>query len=545
MMLNLKKMINKQSIINSTLLKVTVSIFTFIALFLILYGQIYWDKQEIRLKNNLLLESLNIQSNIQSEIEIIESQKYDNSLTVEQKIESISKIIQPKFKDKTFCIGYYDIDLDVLIKNKDSLINIKDDFVEIKKSNGEFNQLNKDEMFCKVPIYYKENAIGFVWLYAKNANMIFNSYYEYNGMLTLLLTLSALIIIILRKDFQKIGLCLDYFCKIIVENKEVDKISILNNKLPELNPVLDKIIYFTDNLKRVNQELESSKLRLTKIMEGISDGFFAVDCDYRFTFVNPETQRIYPDKIALGESLWKVFPQISDSLTESKLQEAMAGRETVHWEAEGFTSSDQFYEYHAYPFEDGLTVFFRNITVLKQQQREFNRLERLNLIGQLAAGISHEIRNPLTTVKGFLQIFGGKPTFEREKPNLDLMISEIDRANEIITGFLSLAKVNADNIRLQSLNEIIHKVFPMLQADAFHNNKEVAIELNELPDILVNENEIRQLILNLVRNGLEVTPEGGKVVIGTFLKADSVVLTIKDQGPGIPPEIQEKIGTPF
>ncbi|WP_407312582.1 two-component system sensor histidine kinase NtrB [Desulfosporosinus sp. SB140] len=545
MMFELKKIITRQSIINSTLLKVTVSILAFIILFLILYGRIYWDKQETKLMNDLLLESLDIKSDIQSKIGTIESLKHDYSLTDEQKKERIRTIIQPEFENKIFCVGYYDIDSNYLIKNKNSISILNDSLMEIKKSNVGFHQLNENEMCCKISIYYKENTVGYIWLYAKNDSMIFNSYNEYNGILILLLTLSALIIIILRKDFKKIGLCLDYFCKMIIDNKEVDKSNEFNNGLPELNPILDKIAYFTDNLKKVNQELESSKSKLTKIMEGISDGFFAVDCEYRFTFVNPETQRIYPDKIILGESLWEVFPQILGSLTDKKLHEAMAEGETIHWEAEGFTSPDEFYEYHAYPFEDGLTVFFRNITASKQQQREFNRLERLNLIGQLAAGISHEIRNPLTTVKGFLQIFASKPTFEQEKGNLDLMISEIDRANDIITGFLSLAKVNSDNTRLQNLNEIIHKVFPMLQADAFHNNKEVAIELNEIPNILINENEIRQLILNLVRNGLEVTPENGQVVIGTLLTENNVVLTVQDQGPGIPPEIQEKIGTPF
>ena len=192
-----------------------------------------------------------------------------------------------------------------------------------------------------------------------------------------------------------------------------------------------------------------------------------------------------------------------------------------------------------------MTVFFRDITVLKRQQLELARLERLNLIGQLAAGISHEIRNPLTTVKGFLQLFGSKSNYAQDKEYMELMISEIDRANEIITNFLSLAKADLDNVKPKNINEVINKVFPMLQADAFTNNKEVVVDLNILPDIMINENEIKQLILNLVRNGLEVTPEHGSVIISTYLQEDKVVLAIKDHGTGIPREIQEKIGTPF
>ncbi|MDR3584466.1 MAG: GAF domain-containing protein [Desulfosporosinus sp.] len=185
------------------------------------------------------------------------------------------------------------------------------------------------------------------------------------------------------------------------------------------------------------------------------------------------------------------------------------------------------------------------ITDLKRQQLELTRLERLNLIGQLAAGISHEIRNPLTTVKGFLQLLGSRSNYHQDKEYMDLMVSEIDRANAIITDFLLLAKSNSDNIQLQSINDIINKIFPLIQADAYIHNKDIVLNLNIVPPILANENEIKQLILNLVRNGLDVTPEHGYVKISTYKEEAKVVLRVKDWGPGIPQAIQEKIGTPF
>jgi len=227
------------------------------------------------------------------------------------------------------------------------------------------------------------------------------------------------------------------------------------------------------------------------------------------------------------------------------MHQAMFQNESVHWEAGGLANPDQNHEFHAYPYSEGLTVFFRDITELKRQQQELGRLERLNLIGQLAAGISHEIRNPLTTVKGFLQFFGAKPQYANDNEYMDLMISEIDRANTIITDFLSLAKANSDDIIPQNINEVINRVLPMLQADAYNNNKEVIVDLKILPNIMINQNEIKQLILNLVRNGLDATAENGCVIISTYLKEDKVVLAIKDQGNGIPQEIQDKMGTPF
>jgi signal transduction histidine kinase len=107
----------------------------------------------------------------------------------------------------------------------------------------------------------------------------------------------------------------------------------------------------------------------------------------------------------------------------------------------------------------GALFDIHNKKLEEQAQKEYTRLERLNLIGQLAAGISHEIRNPLTTVKGFLQLLCSRPDYTKDKENIKLMISEIDRANSIITDFLSLAKVNRAiftgfilNISFMSLN---------------------------------------------------------------------------------------------
>ena len=94
----------------------------------------------------------------------------------------------------------------------------------------------------------------------------------------------------------------------------------------------------------------------------------------------------------------------------------------------------------------------------------------------------------------------------------------------------------------RDLNEIIGTIFPLLQADALERSSNVNLSLDPLPAILVNENEIRQLLHNLVRNGLEVART---VTIRTEARDSAVVLSVTDDGPGIPPEIRDKIGTPF
>lgn len=186
-----------------------------------------------------------------------------------------------------------------------------------------------------------------------------------------------------------------------------------------------------------------------------------------------------------------------------------------------------------------------DITKSKGIELEMARLERLNLVGEMAAGIGHEIRNPMTTIKGFLQLLRERDKYVQEREFFDLMIEELERANSIITEYLSLAKNKLVKLKEQNLNAIIINLFPLIIADALITDKNIEKELGDIPDILLDEKEMCQMILNLVRNGLEAMPAGGNLVIKTFTEGDEVIMAVKDQGKGIEPEVIEKIGTPF
>ncbi|HZW84221.1 MAG TPA: PAS domain S-box protein [Candidatus Deferrimicrobium sp.] len=186
-----------------------------------------------------------------------------------------------------------------------------------------------------------------------------------------------------------------------------------------------------------------------------------------------------------------------------------------------------------------------DITDLKKFQSEMTRLDRLNLVGVMAAGLGHEIRNPLTTVRGFLQFLGGDNHFASAKEHFDLMISELDQANAIISEFLSLAKTKPTELVQANLNQLIERLYPLVEADAACKDKRILLDLHDTPDVTVDAREIRQLILNLVRNGLEAMTSGGALTIKTRNEDNKVVLAIQDQGSGISKEIMDRLGTPF
>lgn len=181
----------------------------------------------------------------------------------------------------------------------------------------------------------------------------------------------------------------------------------------------------------------------------------------------------------------------------------------------------------------------------QRMERSMARLDRLNIIGEMAASIGHEVRNPMTTVRGFLQLFQRKKDFAVYRDQLDIMIAELDRANGIITEFLALAKDKAINLQRDNLNRIVKAIYPLLEADALLLGREFSLCLEDTPDIMIDENEIRQCVFNLVRNAFEATGEGGVVILSTGVKEGKVFLSVRDNGSGIPQEVYSKLGTPF
>lgn len=196
-----------------------------------------------------------------------------------------------------------------------------------------------------------------------------------------------------------------------------------------------------------------------------------------------------------------------------------------------------------------LRIEFKKRAEIEQKlvvlEQEVAKLERFNVIGQLAAGLGHEVRNPLTTIRGFLQMLQNKKDLHTYKSYFDLMIEELDRANLIISDFLSLAKNKPSEFTRQCLNKLLENLYPLLQADAYSQGKKCIFEPGDIVELDIDPNEITQLVLNLARNGLDAMREDGCLTINTFIDGQYIVLGVRDEGKGIDTENLLKLGTPF
>ncbi|HBQ27398.1 MAG TPA: hypothetical protein DD791_13475 [Syntrophomonas sp.] len=182
-------------------------------------------------------------------------------------------------------------------------------------------------------------------------------------------------------------------------------------------------------------------------------------------------------------------------------------------------------------------VLAEDISEQRRMEKEMTRLSQLYTIGEMVAGNGYEVRNPLASVRGFLQLLQKSGDFARYNRYFENMLEELDRTNLIIDEFLLQAKKKIIDLQLNDLNQIIKGLYPLLKADAIMEYKTIVLELGSIPEIFMNKSEIRQLIINLVHNRLGATPPGGKVKISTWLQEDELILEVIDQGKKIAPEV--------
>ncbi|WP_299088800.1 MHYT domain-containing protein [uncultured Metabacillus sp.] len=183
---------------------------------------------------------------------------------------------------------------------------------------------------------------------------------------------------------------------------------------------------------------------------------------------------------------------------------------------------------------------------LNESERKLRESEKLSLVGELAAGVAHEIRNPLTSLKGFTQFIYEQTNDHSNKNYLKIMIDEINRINFIVSEFMVLSKPHIVNISVTDLSLIIKNVITLLNIQAIMKNIEIFPEfVGDSFLIKCEENQIKQVLANVIKNSIEAMSAGGKIYIKLEQKDSYLVISVIDNGEGIPEENIHLLGKPF
>ncbi|WP_144547133.1 PAS domain S-box protein [Bacillus sp. X1(2014)] len=187
-----------------------------------------------------------------------------------------------------------------------------------------------------------------------------------------------------------------------------------------------------------------------------------------------------------------------------------------------------------------------DITERKKTEEVLHRQDKLAAVGQLAAGVAHEIRNPLTSMKGYAEFLQLDEKDPERIEFLSIILDEIERVNTIVEDFMVLAKPKEVELEEKNVVPVIKNVISLLEFEARKKNVRLTFDCNqEIIQIECDENRLKQVFLNFIKNGIEAMPNGGELHVKTIIHDNNVQISIQDTGVGISKEKLKKLGEPF
>ncbi|MCA1065545.1 ATP-binding protein [Rossellomorea sp. AcN35-11] len=191
----------------------------------------------------------------------------------------------------------------------------------------------------------------------------------------------------------------------------------------------------------------------------------------------------------------------------------------------------------------GLVIIGRDISQQKLTEEMLLRKEKLSVVGELAAGIAHEIRNPLTSIKGFIQLL--EENEHVPDRYLSVMSSEMDRINQIVGELLILSKPQMRQFQLFDISEVLHYVTKVMGHEAIMKGISLNVEVPSSPiPVFGDKNQCIQVFINIIKNAIESMDEG-EIQVTCRARKDDIVIKIQDQGVGISPDRLKRLGEPF
>ena len=328
---------------------------------------------------------------------------------------------------------------------------------------------------------------------------------------------------------------------------------ILNKRTEELNSINKLLTIEIENHRKTAQKLQY----WTAIMKSSNDAIIGLNMDWKIISWNLGASKLfgYSNEEIIGRRYCKLIPDEHKAEMIEMINKTIEGQRLFHREIDHIDKNGTVINgsLTVSPVIDdenqiiGISIIVRDITAKKKLQEEMNKLTQIKTVSEIAASISHEVRNPLTVTRGFTQLLKDSSlTDEQRHQYIKLSLEELDRAERIIGDYLTFAKPSIENEEVLHLDKEVEYIVQVINPYATFNNISVDFNMEDCHYAILGEKQkLHQSLLNIIKNGIEAMENNGKISIQLKKSNEQAQLIIKDNGKGMSEEQIKKIGTPY
>ncbi|KZO62542.1 histidine kinase [Escherichia coli] len=407
-------------------------------------------------------------------------------------------------------------------------------------------QVRGDILNSMIPIERNGEVLGYIWANELTED-IRRQAWKMDVRIIIVLTAGLLISLLLIVLFsRRLSANID-----IITDGLSNLAQNIPTRLPQLPGEMGQISQSVNNLA---QALRETRTLNDLIIENAADGVIAIDRQGDVTTMNPAAEVItgYQRHELVGQPYSMLFDNtqfyspVLDTLEHGTehvaLEISFPGRDRT---IELSVTTSRIHNTHGEMI--GALVIFSDLTARKETQRRMAQAERLATLGELMAGVAHEVRNPLTAIRGYVQILRQQTTDPIHQEYLSVVLKEIDSINKVIQQLLDFSRPRHSQWQQVSLNALIEETLVLVQTAGVQARVDFISELdNELSPISADRELLKQVLLNILINAVQAISARGKIRIRTWQYSDSQqAISIEDNGCGIDLSLQKKIFDPF
>lgn len=361
---------------------------------------------------------------------------------------------------------------------------------------------------------------------------------------------------IARTNFKLVlqGKVTCYHVTILTKQKKEKVLEIINFPLIQNNEIVGMYGLARDKSIKtaLKNKIKENEEKFRMIVENSYDIVSLVGLDNRYQYVAPSHEQVLgipPSEVEGRLTSEFIYPDDLQKVNEyvhDLLNNKNSTYSVIEVRKKNISGQLRLLETRGVPIKDNkgvvTSILFicRDITAQREAEQVISKNAKLNVIGELAAGIAHEIRNPLTALKGFTQILA------KDNPLYgNIMLDEIENVNSIVEELLLVAKPQAQQTEQVNCNQLIDKVITFLAPEAALRNIDITFKQSSISPIQCVKHSIKQVIINIIKNAIDSISNGGSIDIKTREQNEAIMILVSDNGNGMDQEKLERLGEPF